>query len=114
MRSYLGVEPQHDGEGCLQDVHWSAGLFGYFPTYTLGNIFSAQLMDAVTAQIGDQSAAFASGRYGSLLHWLRENIHRHGQRYRARELMQKVTGQPLSVVPLLNHLRQKAAIYYGV
>src|SRR5262249_34040538 len=90
----LGVRPRSDREGCLQDVHWSGGLFGYFPTYTLGNVFAAQLLAAARRDLGDLDAAFAAGDFAGLLGWLRDKVHRHGQRYRGPELIAAATGSP--------------------
>lgn len=114
MRAYFGLVPPNDALGCLQDVHWSAGLFGYFPTYALGNLYAAQLFEAATQQLGDQTTNFAAGRYAPLLQWLRSNVHQHGQRYRARELIQRVTGQTLNEAALMRHLGAKAAHFYNV
>ncbi len=113
-RQYLGITPKTYADGCLQDVHWSAGLIGYFPTYTLGNLYSAQFFERARADLGDLDAMFAKGDFAPLLGWLRENIHSVGQRYRASELVQRVTGKPLSAEPLLRHLRRLGSEYYGV
>ena len=117
MRGYLGVVPDRVSLGCLQDVHWSAGLIGYFPTYTLGNLYSAQLYEAATRDLGgegERDAMYARGEFGPLLDWLVSNVHRHGRRYGARALVEKVTGEPPSARPLLDHLNRKAAELYGV
>ena len=90
---YLGVTPPTDREGCLQDIHWSEGLIGYFPTYTLGNIYAAQLFQAADDSVGPLEESFAQGEFGGLRTWLRENIHRHGRRYRPVVLVEKATGQ---------------------
>jgi len=112
-RQYLGVTPGDDAEGCLQDIHWSAGLFGYFPTYTLGNLYAAQLFDAARAELGDPGAAFARGDFSGLLAWLRRNVHAHGQRYRAADLARRVTGSPPDPRPLARSLRAKYGALYG-
>jgi carboxypeptidase Taq len=114
MRHYLGIDPTGDADGCLQDIHWSGGSFGYFPTYTLGNLYAAQFFQAAQAEIPDLEQQFAHGDFGALLGWLRENIHHHGRRYSARELVLRATGRELSAEPLLNHLRKKAAELYGI
>jgi carboxypeptidase Taq len=114
LHGLLGVRPATDDRGCLQDVHWSGGALGYFPTYTLGNLFSAQLFEAAARDLGDLDAAFARGEFAPLREWLRENVHRHGQRYLPRDLIARATGAPPSVEPLLAHLRRKAHEYYGV
>jgi len=89
---YLGVVPDSDRNGCLQDIHWSEALIGYFPTYTLGNVYAAQLFAAAERAVGPLEEAFAAGEFGSLREWLGENIHRHGRRYRAVTLVEKATG----------------------
>jgi carboxypeptidase Taq len=114
MKKYLGLTPPDDARGCLQDIHWSSGGIGYFPTYTLGNLYAAQFFEQANKDLGDLDAQFARGEFGPLLHWLNENIHRHGRRYTARQLVQRVTGVQLSAEPLLNHLRRKASEFYGV
>ncbi len=114
MQKMLGIAPDNDAEGCLQDIHWSGGSIGYFPTYTVGNLIAAQLFDAAKNQIPNLENEFANGNFSSLLQWLRENIHVHGKRYTAEELVMRCTGQPVAADALLNHLRQKANKYYGV
>jgi carboxypeptidase Taq len=113
-REYLAIEPPDDAEGVLQDVHWSAGLYGYFPTYSLGNLYAAQFFAQANVELGGLEQAFAQGDFGGLLAWLREKIHRHGQCYTATELVQRVTGQPLSHGPLLAYLRRKYGELYGL
>ena len=113
-QSDLGVSPASDADGVLQDVHWSAGLIGYFPTYTLGNLASAQLFDAAGDQIGDLDVMFADGEFGPLLEWLRENVHRHGKCFSGAELVQRATGRPLSADSLIGYLRQKLTPLYGL
>jgi carboxypeptidase Taq len=91
---YLGVAPADDRTGCLQDVHWSEGLIGYFPTYTLGNIYAAQLFAAAERELGPLDDAFAAGNFLSLRRWLGDRVHRHGQRYAVSTLVERVTGGP--------------------
>jgi carboxypeptidase Taq len=114
MRKYLNITPPDDAHGCLQDIHWSGGGIGYFPTYTLGNLYAAQWMEQAQQDLGDPDAMFSKGEFAPLLGWLREKIHRHGRRYRALELVKRITGKPLSAEPLLIHLRAKASDLYGV
>jgi carboxypeptidase Taq len=114
MTKYLGVNPPDDAKGCLQDTHWSGGAFGYFPTYTLGNLYAAQFFEQARKDIGDLDSQFSRGEFAPLLKWLRENIHRHGKRYSASDLVQQVTDKPLSAEPLLNHLKRNAHELYGV
>lgn len=112
MQKYLGVAPPDDRRGCLQDVHWSAGLVGYFPTYALGNLYASQFFEQADADLGGLEAMFARGEFAPLLGWLRDKIHRHGKRYSAAQLVQRVTGKPLSSDALVRHLTQKVETYY--
>ncbi len=113
-REALGVTPSNDAEGCLQDIHWSAGLIGYFPTYTLGNIYAAQIYAAAQAELGNLDAAFARGDFQDLLGWLREKIHRQGQRYRPVPLIERITGSRPDHRPLIEGLRRKYVELYGI
>lgn len=113
-RRHLGIEPADDAEGVLQDVHWSHGSFGYFPTYTLGTMASAQLFAAARRDLGDLDAAFTAGEFGPLLAWLRERVHRRGRLLTSAELIEEATGRPLDAEDLLAHLRRHAAEVYGV
>ena len=113
MRSDLGLTVPDDARGCLQDVHWSSGLIGYFPTYTLGNLYAAQLWDAAAAALSGLSGDLEQGRFGGLLAWLREHLHRHGRRWPARELCRRVTGQELAHGPLVRYLEEKLRPIYG-
>jgi len=110
----LGITPQNDAEGCLQDVHWSTGMFGYFPTYTLGNVCAAQLFAAAEAELPDLAGDFRQGRFAPLLGWLRQRVHRHGRRYRAAELLRHATGAPPQPGPFLARLRAKYRELYGL
>lgn len=92
----LGVTPPNDADGAMQDVHWSAGLVGYFPTYALGNLYAAQFFRQAGEELGDLDSIFRGGEFGALLNWLREKIYQHGQRYSASELAQRITGGPLT------------------
>jgi carboxypeptidase Taq len=112
-KDYLGLEVPEDRVGCLQDVHWSMGAMGYFPTYTLGNLYSAQFFDTAREQIPGLEDGFSRGEFQPLLDWLRENIHIHGRRYSAGELCERVTGKPLSADPLINYLEGKLRPLYG-
>lgn len=113
MQNYLGIKPPDDARGCLQDVHWSGGGVGYFPTYSLGNLFASQFFEAAKRDLGDLDAQFARGDFAPLLGWLRTNIHQHGQRYTAAQLVERVTGKPLSSEALIRHLEAKVDTYYG-
>ncbi len=114
MDEYLGITPDTDSNGVLQDIHWSMGLMGYFPTYTLGNLYSAQIFHQAKKEIKDLDELIASGKLRPLRNWLRENIHRHGKRYTAEELTKRLTGEPLNEDYFINYLREKYSPIYGV
>jgi carboxypeptidase Taq len=109
----LGLVVPDDRRGCLQDVHWSSGAFGYFPTYTLGNLYAAQLWAAAAREIGELDGRLARGEFGELLEWLRERIHVHGRRWPATELCRRVTGRDVSHEPLLAYLAGKLGPIHG-
>jgi carboxypeptidase Taq len=113
-RRDLGVTPPDDGEGCLQDGHWAAGMFGYFPTYTLGNVFAAQLVERAHEALGDLDALFARGEFIVLRDWLRQYVYREGSRYTAAALIERVTGAAPDHVPLVRGLWQRYGRLYGV
>lgn len=104
----LGLTPATDSEGVLQDIHWSGGAFGYFPSYCLGNMIAAQLWETAQETSGLQ-ADFARGDFSRLLGWLRENVHAQGRRFTALELVRHVTGSELSPAPLLAYLKNRYA-----
>jgi carboxypeptidase Taq len=104
---YLGVSPPDDRSGCLQDSHWAEGLIGYFPTYTLGNVYAAQIFEAADRELGLLDDAFAAGGFGRLREWLRENIHRHGMRYRSSEIIRGITGAEPDPSVLIGSLAQR-------
>ena len=110
----LGIEVPDDARGCLQDIHWSMGAIGYFPTYTLGTLYAAQLWESIRRAIPDVEERIERGEFDALLSWLRENVHAHGRRYPARELCERLTGAPLGSGPLLRHLRGKLGPIYGL
>ncbi len=114
VQEYLGIEVQNDSEGCLQDVHWSFGLMGYFPTYCLGNLYASQFWEALQKDLPNLSDSIAAGEFGGLRGWLQENIHAHGRRYSAAELCQRATGQALSADPMMRHLEETLRPIYGV
>lgn len=113
-REYLGIESPTDSDGVLQDVHWSCGLMGYFPTYSLGNLYAAQLFEAATRDLGDLQTMFRRGEFLPLRDWLRAHIHSLGRRYPASELARRATGVPLSHDALLRHLRGKFGPLYNL
>jgi len=115
MQAYFGLTPPDDAQGILQDVHWSSGAIGYFPTYSVGNLLSVQLYDRADADLGGQVAAqVAAGDFAPLLGWLRENVHKHGRKYLPRELVQKIVGGPLDAAPYLKYLKTKFGDVYGI
>ena len=103
----FGITPENDAEGCLQDIHWSGGMIGYFPTYALGNIYAAQFYAAARRELGDFEAGFARGEFAELRNWLRQNIHRRGRQFPAGRLVEVVTGEPPSYRPLVEHLCER-------
>jgi len=111
---YLGFRPPSDADGCLQDVHWGAGLIGYFPTYALGNVYSAQLFDAAQRDLGELEAQFSRGEFAPLRDWLHVKIHSQGRRYTAADLVERATGQTVSHEPLIRHLETKYSAIYGL
>jgi carboxypeptidase Taq len=114
VQEYLGIEVPTNADGVLQDVHWSAGLIGYFPTYALGNMIAGQLWARVHAEIPDLEDQIAAGELGGLRTWLTENIHRHGSRYTTEELLERVVGRPIAVEPFVAYLKDKLGDAYGV
>jgi len=112
MEEYLGILPPDDSKGVLQDIHWSNGYLGYFSTYALGNLISAQLWEKITADIPDLSDGFRKGEFGALLEWLREKIHVHGSKYEPQELVQRVTGSKIDSAPYVRYLKQKYSDIY--
>ena len=114
MEEYLGVVPDNDAGGALQDVHWAAGLFGYFPTYTLGNVLSVQLFEAALMEHPGITAEMERGEFGTLLAWLRGNVHHHGKRYDPDDLVERATGRPPETAPYLRYLNTKFGALYDL
>jgi carboxypeptidase Taq len=104
MERLLGIRPPSHADGVMQDIHWPQGLFGYFPTYTLGNLYAAQLAEACDAALGGLEEAVAAGRFADIVGFMRENVHRHGRRYDTPELMRRATGRELDADALIAHL----------
>jgi carboxypeptidase Taq len=109
-RDYLGLEVPDDARGVLQDVHWAGGAFGYFPTYSLGNVIAGQLWEAAGRDLGDLEALVGEGRITDLGEWLREHVHRYGRRLSPAEILERAGCGELSVEPLLEHLRGRVAL----
>ena len=107
MKDYLGVMPANPGEGVLQDVHWSSGLVGYFPTYVLGNLYGAQFYNQANQEISDLKDQIRAGQLRPLREWLGEKIHRHGRRYSAAQLVENVTSEPPNADYFIKYLEEK-------
>jgi carboxypeptidase Taq len=114
MQEYLGITPSNDAEGVLQDIHWSSGLMGYFSTYALGNLVSAQLWEKIHADLPDLEDQIRQGKFDALLGWLRQNVHVHGRKYQPQVLVQKVTGSKIHAAPYIRYLRNKYGEIYGL
>lgn len=112
MEKRLGIVPPDDADGCMQDVHWSMGAFGYFPTYAIGNVISAQLWEAIQQDL-DAEKLIIKGDFCAILSWLREKIHRHGSKFEPNELIARASGKPLSHKPYINYLTQKLTKVYN-
>jgi carboxypeptidase Taq len=107
MERRLGVKPANDAEGCLQDVHWAIGSFGYYPSYALGALIAAQLYESLRTEIPTLDEQIAAGQFGGLFAWLRENVHGVGARVSSQELIKNATGKPLSAAPWLRYAETK-------
>jgi len=114
MRDYLGIEVPDDAHGVLQDVHWAGGVFGYFPTYALGNVIAGQLWQRVASELPGLDDGIRRGELAGLRDWLRENLHRHGNKFMPKELIERVIRGPLDVQPYVGQLRALAADIYGI
>lgn len=112
-QTYLGVTPPNDAQGCLQDVHWTS-MFGYFPTYTLGNLISAQLYAQAQQDIPGLEDGFARAEFAPLLDWTREKVHRHGAKFTAEELLQRELGQTIQAQPLLDYMKKRYGGIYNL
>ena len=111
---YLEITPPSDAMGCLQDIHWSHGSFGYFPTYSLGSVMAAQLYRAAERDLGGLDASIRAGEFTPLADWLRTNIHQHGQRYETNELVRRATGESLSADAFVAYVTTKYGELYGL
>ena len=112
VKDYLGVVPERDAEGVLQDVHWSLGAFGYFPTYTLGNLYAVQFFNQARQEIVDFDATIEKGQLSTLTRWLNQKIHRWGRTFTADHLAQRVTGSSLTPDPFLTYVEEKFGDLY--
>lgn len=114
MEEYLGVVPANDAEGILQDMHWSDGSFGYFPTYLLGSIYDGMFLEAMEAELGSVDELLAAGRIGEIRGWLNRNIHQYGSTRRPKEVLREVCGREATAEPLLRYFREKYKKYYNL
>jgi carboxypeptidase Taq len=114
MQEYLGITPPDDAMGVLQDIHWSGGMIGYFSTYSLGNLISAQLWEKINQDIPDLDEQIRNGKFETLLGWLRENVHRYGAKFEPQELMLKVTGSKIDPTAYIRYLNKKFGEIYGL
>ncbi len=114
MEQYLGVTPDTDADGVMQDIHWPSGLYGYFPTYTLGNVISLQLYEAALRNLSDLQKQLENGNTAPLLGWMREHVHAYGRKFPPQDLLERTTGQRLSAEPYLNYLNTKFGAIYSL
>ncbi len=112
MQEYLGIVPPDDTHGVLQDVHWSYGSFGYFPTYSIGNFFAAQIFDQIKKDIPDLDTHIEKGKFHYLLDWLHANLHTHGRKFTLNELAEKITGEALQIHHFITYLKTKFGEIY--
>jgi carboxypeptidase Taq len=114
MEEYLGFRPENDAVGCLQDIHWSNGAFGYFPTYSLGSVLAAQLYAAVERDIEDMDGKIRDGNFEPLHDWLTENVHQHGQRYTTPELIEVASGEEFTSEYFVDYATEKYGALYDL
>jgi carboxypeptidase Taq len=114
MKEYLGLDVPNDALGVLQDVHWAAGLLGYFATYSLGNLIAGQLWEQIHKDLPQLEDSIAASDLNPLREWLREHIHRHGSKFSTSELLQRTVGSDIRVPPFVAYLKQKLGVAYGV
>lgn len=114
FKKYFGLEVDDDAKGCLQDMQWSLGQFGYFPTYTLGHLYAAQFFDKARGDVPDLAQQFEKGEFSGFREWLRKNIHIHGSRYTPTELCKKVTVKPFSHHSFVDYITRKFSEIYGI
>ena len=113
MKEYMDIKPSNNSRGVLQDVHWSGGSIGYFPTYTLGNMYAAQFYAAAERELGSLEIYFENGEFTPLFEWLKSNIHQHGRRYYPKDLIVQVTGEELNPNYLIDYLDSKYETIYS-
>jgi carboxypeptidase Taq len=113
-KEYLGVDVPSDSQGVLQDIHWSHGSIGYFPTYSIGSFYAAQFYAAAEKKIGKLDPKNAEPYLKNLLAWLRENIHQHGKLYSSKELCERISGEPLNSKYFMEYAHKKYGVIYGI
>jgi carboxypeptidase Taq len=114
MEEYLGIVPENDARGILQDTHWAIGYFGYFPSYTVGNVLSVQLFETALEDRPEILSQMEIGEFDSLLAWLRHNVHRHGKKYEPDDLIERATGRHPETGPYIRYLRTKFGELYDL
>ena len=114
FEEWFGIKPPNDTMGCLQDIHWSMGAFGYFPTYTLGNLYAAQLLEAMSKDLGDINQLIERGNWDTILDWLREKVHSKGSVMTPAELIKSATGYAPSPEPFLAYVEDKYSKLYNL
>ncbi len=114
MKEYLGVDVPDDARGVLQDIHWAGGIFGYFPTYSLGNVMSVQIWEAARGALPDLEEQVKAGQLMPLRDWLRQNLHRHGRKFTPEETLERVVGGPIDPEPYVRYLKAKVGEIYGL
>jgi carboxypeptidase Taq len=114
MKDYLGITPPNDALGVLQDIHWSGGALGYFSTYALGNLISAQLWEKINADLPDLDDQIRKGKFEELLGWLRTKLHIHGRKYEPQAIVQQITGSKIDSAPYVRYLTRKYSEIYGL
>lgn len=113
MKEYLGITPEKDSEGALQDTHWSGGAFGYFPSYLLGSIYDGMFLEKIEEELGCIDDILAKGEIKKITHWLNENIHQYGSSREPKEVLQKICGKEISAKPLIRYFKKKyESIYF--
>jgi carboxypeptidase Taq len=113
FQEYLGITPPNNSQGVLQDVHWSGGMIGYFPSYALGNLIASQLWERIIADIPDMSEQIRQGEFVAWVSWLREKVHQHGNKFEPQQLIQRVTGSKIDPAPYMRYLEQKYRAIYN-
>ena len=113
MEELLGIRPANNAEGILQDMHWSDGSFGYFPSYLLGSIYGGMFLNQIEKELGSLDPILAEGRVKEITAWLNEKIHRYGSLYNSRQAVQRVCGCEISAAPLLSYFNKKYGEIYG-